>query len=88
MSAAVTFRITVPHDRPGEFHEWFFPNGYRGIPPVEERDRAGRARGRREGHLPAWFVLMCNNPDCSGRAVVPVSVLTDYADDQDEWTMQ
>jgi hypothetical protein len=76
------FKITVPHSD-HDWHQWFFPNGWSGVGPVEDRDRAGRARGKREGFFPSWFVLMCNNPDCPGRAVVPVSMLIDHADECD-----
>lgn len=78
------FIITVPHAETRSLHhEWFFPNGWRGIGPVERRDRAGKAAGERKGYFPEWFVLMCNDPDCPGRAAVPVAVLTDHADERD-----
>lgn len=80
----VTFLVTVPHaETKMSRHDWFFPNGWRGVGPIEHRDKGGRRQGQREGYYPPWFVLMCNNPDCPGRAVVPVSVLTDYADAHD-----
>jgi hypothetical protein len=80
----IDFKITVPHaPTASDRHDWFFPNGWRGVGPVEQRDRGGKLRGKRTGYLPDWFVLMCNNPDCPGRAVVPVQVLTDHADLRD-----
>jgi hypothetical protein len=78
-----TFKITVPHTEGLDHHDWFFPNGWRGVGPVERRDRAGRAPGKRVGYFPEWFVLMCNMPDCAGRAVVPVSLITDHANASD-----
>lgn len=83
MNAEVRFKLLVPHNDETNWHHWFFPNGWRGIGPIERRDRAGRAKGRREGYFPEWFVLACNNIDCPARAVVPVKVLTDHADAQD-----
>lgn len=85
--SAVTFKITTPHNTGSRFkrHGWFFPNGWRDVGPVENRDRAGRLQGQRPGSFPAWFVLMCINRDCAGRAVVPVKVLTDFADQADEF---
>lgn len=81
----LTFKITVPHNPDESFHRWWFPNGWRGVGPTERRDRGGRLAGKRDGHFPEWFVLGCNNTKCPGRAVVPVSVLTNYADAQDDW---
>lgn len=78
------FKIITPHDPEVEWHGWFFPNGWRGIGPVAAFDRAGRAAGSRKGIFPDWFVLMCNNPGCPGRAIVPVSTITDLANDRDE----
>jgi len=75
-----TFKITVPHDERAGFHHWFFPNGWRGVGPVERRDNGGKRQGARTGHFSEWFVLMCNNTECPGRAVVPVSLITDHAD--------
>ena len=83
MSREVTFKITVPHAAELDFHQWYYPGGWRGIGPTEQRDRAGRRSEKRDLHLPPWFVLACNNTECPGRAVVPVSMLTDYADSQD-----
>lgn len=79
----LTFKVTVPHNPKMDRHEWFFPNGFLGVGPIEQRDRAGRARGKRGGYFPDWFALMCNYPGCDGRAVVPVSFLTDHANSQD-----
>ena len=78
------FKITVPHKVDDWRHDWYFPNGWRGIGPVEKRDRAARRVGKRSGYFPDWFVLACNNPNCPGRAVVPVWVVTDFADRMDE----
>lgn len=75
-----TFRITVPHSKSCRHPEWFFPNGWRGTGPTEQRDRDGRLRGVRSGNFPDWFVLACNDIRCEGRAVVPVSYITDHAD--------
>jgi hypothetical protein len=83
MSEYVTFKVTVPHTTGLRYHEWFFPNGWRGIGPVEQRDRAGHRKGKRVGYYADWFVLACNNIDCAGRAVVPVRFLTDHADAND-----
>jgi hypothetical protein len=84
MSKRIDFKITVPHDESQDWHQWWFPiNGFRGDGPTEQRDRAGRARGKRDGWLPEWFVLACNNPQCDARAVVPVSVVSDLADERD-----
>lgn len=84
MSAPVTFKITVPHDPDAGFHHWcWIPNGWREEPAFQRRDRAGNLQGRRSGYFPQWFVLICNNTECPGRAVVPVSVVTDLADRAD-----
>jgi hypothetical protein len=79
-SERACFRVTTPHNGATDWHEWFFPNGWRDIGPTEQRDRAGRARGKRDGYMQKWFVLACNNTDCEARAVVPVSMVTDFAD--------
>lgn len=83
MREQTDFKITVPHSP--DYHRigWFFPNGWRGIGPTERRDRAGKRAGKRDGYFPEWFVLACNSPRCGGRALVPVSVLTDHADQRD-----
>ena len=79
----VTFRITTPHTPGTNWHAWYFPNGYRGVPPTERRDRAGRRAGKRDAYFPEWLVLQCNNSECAGRAVVPVAFVLDHADSQD-----
>lgn len=81
--STITFKIIAPHDRGERWHQWYFPNGWRGIGPTERRDEGGRLPGKRDGLFPEWFVLACNNPGCEARAVVPVKVLTDHADAQD-----
>jgi hypothetical protein len=78
-----TFKITTPHSDGCMHCGWFFPNGWRGVGPLEKRDRAGRRAGKREGFLPDWFVLMCNSPGCNGRAAVPVRLVTDFAESLD-----
>lgn len=83
MSTPVTFKITVPHSPDAEWHEWFFPNGWRGIGPIERRDRNGASRGSRDGFFQEWLVLACNNAECDGRAVVPMSFLLNHADSMD-----
>ena len=80
MRATTTFRITVPHDGTAGFHMWFFPNGWRGLGPVERRDRRGYRQGKRRGYYSEWFVLACNNSACPGQAVVPVSFVIEHAD--------
>ena len=79
----ITFRITVPHNPNTDWHQWWFPNGWRGVGPTEQRDRGGRARGKRECYLPEWFVLACNNTECDARAVVPVDLVLRHADTLD-----
>lgn len=81
--SGLTFKITVPHNPAEDWHQWWFPNGWRGVGPTEQRDKGGRRRGKREGYFPKWFVLGCNNTECDARAVVPVLVLLDFADAQD-----
>jgi len=78
--AGLTFKVTVPHDPNEDWHQWYFPNGQRGIGPIEKRDKAGRAKGKRDGFYPDWFVLACNNTGCSAEAVVPVRLVLDHAD--------
>lgn len=80
---ALTFKVIEPHNDSPYRHGWMWPNGWRGIGPVENRDKRGYAQGERVGYYPPWFVLACNNIDCPGRAVVPVQVLTDHADAHD-----
>lgn len=77
------FRITVPHTKGLDYHAWYFPGGWRGEGPTERRDAAGRAQGKRDGFFPEWFVLMCNNSECAGRAAIPVRVVLDIADAED-----
>jgi hypothetical protein len=79
----VTFKVTQPHTPGQDYHHWWFPNGWRGTPTTEERDRAGRLAGKRDAHFPEWLVLECNNTKCAGRAVVPVAFVLDHADSQD-----
>lgn len=83
MSERVTFKVIVPHADDCQRYGWFFPNGWRGIGPIEKRDRAGRAAGKRRGYFADWFVLACNSPGCPGRATIPVSFITNHADDSD-----
>lgn len=80
-----TFRITVPHNPATDWHQWWFPNGSRGVGPTERRDLAGRAQGKREGYYPEWLVLGCNNTECDARAVVPVAFVLSHADALDEF---
>lgn len=83
VTADVTFKVTVQHSPEAQWHEWFFPNGWRGIGPVERRDRRGSRQGERDGYYREWLVLACNNAECEGRAVVPISFLLDHADAMD-----
>lgn len=82
----VAFRVTVPHNPDADWHQWYFPNGWRGVGPTEARDAAGRAQGKRQGYFPPWFVLACNNTECEARAVVPVRFLTHFADATEQST--
>ena len=79
------FKIITPHtpNLRWDYHHWFFPNGYRGVPATEMRDKAGKRPGRRAGYFPEWFVLECNNTECEGRAVVPVEFVLQHADASD-----
>ena len=80
---STNFKITTPHTPGLDYHYWWFPNGWRGVGPIERRDTAGRAQGNRRGYFGEWFVLGCNNTDCAGRAVVPVAMMLDLADGLD-----
>jgi hypothetical protein len=81
----VDFKITVPHNEAEDWHQWYFPGRYEPEECVELRDRAGRAKGNREGFFPDWLVLACNNAACPGRAAVPVSLVLDHASSRDGW---
>lgn len=81
----IDFKITVPHNEAEDWHQWYFPGQFQGHDVVEARDKAGRAQGSREGFFPAWLILACNNPECGGRAAVPVKFVTDHADSRDGW---
>jgi hypothetical protein len=93
MTFQAPFRITVPHEfkAAGNFHMWFFPNGWRGIGPTVRCDIRGYRQGLRKGYYPEWFVLACNNSDCPAQAVVPVRLIIDHADKLDpdvgEWKL-
>ena len=78
-----TFRITTPHTPGLDYHDWMLPMGWRGIGPTERRDATGRAQGKRSGYYPEWFVLMCNNGDCAGRAAIPATLVTGHANASD-----
>jgi hypothetical protein len=79
------FKITVPHNEAEDWHQWYFPGQYYPEQATENRDKAGRAEGKRQGYFPPWFILACNNTKCPGRAAVPVSLVTDHADSRDGW---
>ena len=62
------FRLLAPHSG-GEiegYHEWWFPGKKTG------RDAIGRENN---GGMHIWHVLECNNPECTGRAIIRESDL-------------
>lgn len=69
MREKVDFKITKPHGPECRGIGWYFPNGHRGINAIEQRDRGGKRRGLRDGYLPDWFVLACNDPTCPAEQV-------------------
>lgn len=83
MTDTVTFRIIEPHTPDADYHRWVFLPDYQGEPVTVRRTISGR------GHRHAWrdwVVLICNNTECAGRAIVPDTLLTDVANTQDPVT--
>ena len=83
-SAATHFRIITPHTSSADYHHWVFLPGWQAEPVAVRRDSWGRRNGR--GNRSAWrtwVVLICNNTECAGRAIVPAALLEDVANAED-----
>lgn len=64
-AATVLARITTPHTNLGPentYHEWIT------LGDRVTADRTGRSNARVV--VPTWTEWLCNNPDCSGTALV------------------
>ena len=74
----VVARQMVPHNPDESYHAWVFLPGFRGEPITVKRSALGRRHPRAWRD---WIVLICNNGDCPGRAIVSAEVVCDLATD-------
>lgn len=76
-SAAPVAVILTPHNAKEEWHQWVFLPGFRGAPITVKRTTNGRK------HRQAWrdwVVLMCNNTDCPGQALIDSQRIADMVE--------
>lgn len=73
----VTVRLDVPHTEGTSYHAWAYIHDYRGTKTVVQRDSLGRMHRHA---FRDWLVLICNNQECAGRAIVALDAITGAAE--------
>lgn len=73
---ALVARQIVPHNPDTNYHQWVYLPGWRDVPATITRDALGR---QHRNAWRDWLVLICNNQDCPGQAIVSAEVVCDIA---------